>query len=156
MVGRAFNRWRNCVHGRCRREFHRARCQKREGAVAFSVRSERDRFTDDVFGGWEAVRCGAGGVDAVRVWTAVRTSLFAQAFYLAFALFVSAQEGPKRVGIKELQVPMSELKPTATIELGGKPDWTVVTDDAVWVSNSELHAIQRIDPKANKVVAKVD
>jgi len=51
---------------------------------------------------------------------------------------------------------MSELKPTATIELGGKPDWTVVTDDAVWVSNSELHAIQRIDPKANKVVAKVD
>jgi len=50
---------------------------------------------------------------------------------------------------------MSELKPIATIELGGKPDWTVITDDAVWVSNSELRTIQRIDPETNEVVAQV-
>lgn len=76
--------------------------------------------------------------------------------WLVATLSVAAQEEPQRTGIKEIQVPMSDLKPTATIELGGKPDWTVVTDDAVWVSNSELHAIQRIDPKTNRVVAKVD
>lgn len=69
---------------------------------------------------------------------------------------VNTGQEPKRAGIKELQAPMSELKLTATIELGGKPDWTVVTEDAVWVSNSELHAIQRIDPATNKVVANVE
>ena len=67
-----------------------------------------------------------------------------------------SQNVPKRVGIKNVQVPMSELKPLATFSLGGKPDWTVITGDAVWISNSELHAVQRIDPRTNQVIAKVD
>ena len=82
-------------------------------------------------------------------------AILVQVSALLIALVLNAQE-PQRVGIKDVQVPMSELKPLATIELGGKPDWTVITEDAVWVSNSELHAIQRIDPKTNEVVAKVD
>jgi streptogramin lyase len=86
----------------------------------------------------------------------VRKTFVVLAICLVFALSLNSQEEPKRVGIKKLQAPMSELKPTATIELGGKPDWTVITDDAVWVSNSELHAIQRIDPVTNRVVTQVD
>lgn len=86
----------------------------------------------------------------------MRRTLVVQAACLVFALSLNSQEEPKRVGIRELQAPMLELKPTATIELGGKPDWTVITDDAVWVSNSELRAIQRIDPETNHVVAQVD
>jgi len=86
----------------------------------------------------------------------MRKAFVVQTSCLVFALSLNTQEESKRVGIRELQAPMSELKPKATIELGGKPDWTVITDDAVWVSNSELHAIQRIDPKTNQVVARVD
>jgi streptogramin lyase len=82
-------------------------------------------------------------------------AILVQVSALLIALVLNAQE-PQRVGIKDVQVPMSELKPLATIELGGKPDWTVMTEDAVWVSNSELHSVQRIDPKTNEAVAKVD
>jgi len=124
--------------------------------VAFPVRRERLLLTDDVLGRREAVRGCRRGLDAICVWLAVRKAFAVQAFCLVFALSLTAQEEPKRVGIKERQAPMSDLKPTATIELGGKPDWTVITDDAVWVSNSELRAIQRIDPETNRVVAQVD
>lgn len=51
---------------------------------------------------------------------------------------------------------MSELKPAHTFELGGAPDWMVVTDDAVWISNDKINAVQRIDPRSNTVVAKID
>jgi streptogramin lyase len=51
---------------------------------------------------------------------------------------------------------MSELKPDFTFELGGAPDWMVLTADAVWISNDKLSAVQRIDSKTNQVVAKIE
>lgn len=54
------------------------------------------------------------------------------------------------------QVQLSTLKKTATIELGGSPDWMVITDDAVWIANDRLKAVQRIDPKNNTIAAKID
>ncbi len=47
-----------------------------------------------------------------------------------------AQDQPiARPGVKEVQVPLDELKPSATFQLGGDPDWLAISDDAVWVGN---------------------
>ncbi len=59
-------------------------------------------------------------------------------------------------GIRELQVPLADLKPAATFELGGDPDWLAISENAVWVTNDHLRAVQRIDPRANKLVAKIE
>jgi streptogramin lyase len=67
-----------------------------------------------------------------------------------------AAEKIVRPGVKEVQVSMAELNPTATFELGGDPDWMSVGDDAVWISVSRKKAVFRIDAAANKVAAKVE
>jgi virginiamycin B lyase len=59
-------------------------------------------------------------------------------------------------GVKGLQSPLTNLKPVATFDLGGDPDWLAISDDAVWVTNDHLKAVQRIDPRTNKVVAKIE
>jgi virginiamycin B lyase len=61
-----------------------------------------------------------------------------------------------RPGVKEVQVLLDELKPAATFQLGGDPDWLAISDGAVWVANSHLKAVQRIDPSANEVAAKIE
>src|SRR5271169_5955322 len=62
---------------------------------------------------------------------------------------------PKPAGVKEVQVPFSSLKPSATFKIGGTADWVLVTDDSVWITGSKPYSVQRIDPATNKVVAKV-
>jgi hypothetical protein len=42
------------------------------------------------------------------------------------------------------------LTPTAVFSIPGTPDWQVITDDAVWVSNGPKHAVHRLDVKTNK------
>ena len=59
-------------------------------------------------------------------------------------------------GVPAVQVPLAGLAREFTFPLGGRPDWMVMTDDAVWVANGKLKAVQRIDPKTNTVVAKID
>ncbi len=59
-------------------------------------------------------------------------------------------------GIKEVQVSMDTLQPEATLDLGGKPDWLAISEDAVWISNSQLGAVQRIDPQTNDVAEVVE
>lgn len=59
------------------------------------------------------------------------------------------------IGVPDVQVPLTTLHPSATIELGGNPDWMAVTENAVWVSNSRLKGVQRISPLTNKVIATV-
>ena len=61
-----------------------------------------------------------------------------------------------KVARPSVQVPLAELPRTAAFPLGGRPDWMVMTEAAVWVSNGKLKAVQRIDPKTNTVVAKID
>lgn len=72
-------------------------------------------------------------------------------------VLASAQttENPPRPGIKAVQVPFSELHPSATFDLGGHPDWMAVTSTAVWVANDQLKVVHRIDPRTNREVAKI-
>jgi virginiamycin B lyase len=58
-------------------------------------------------------------------------------------------------GVKEVQVPYSSIKPTATIKIGGTADWVLVTEDAVWVASTKPYAVLRIDSATNKIVTSV-
>lgn len=58
-------------------------------------------------------------------------------------------------GVKEVQVPFTSLKPTATFKIGGTADWVLVTNDAVWVAGTKPYSVQRIDPRTNRIIAKV-
>jgi YVTN family beta-propeller protein len=51
---------------------------------------------------------------------------------------------------------MSALTPIAVFPVEGTPDWQVVTDDAVWVSNGPRNTVHRLDPKTNKVIAAIE
>jgi virginiamycin B lyase len=74
----------------------------------------------------------------------------------AVVLGNAAEQKVKRPGVPGVQVKLETLKRAFTYQLGGSPDWMALTDDAVWISNSRLKAVQRIDPKTNSVAAKVD
>jgi DNA-binding beta-propeller fold protein YncE len=71
-------------------------------------------------------------------------------------LAVAQQPDIPHPRIKNVQIPIIRLRRAATISLGGAPDWLAISDDAVWVANSKLKAVQRIDPKTNSLVGKVE
>jgi YVTN family beta-propeller protein len=50
---------------------------------------------------------------------------------------------------------IASITPVAVFPVEGTPDWQVVTDDAVWVSNGPKNTIHRLDPVTNTVVAAV-
>jgi YVTN family beta-propeller protein len=50
---------------------------------------------------------------------------------------------------------IAAITPVAVFPVEGTPDWQVVTEDAVWVSNGPKNTIHRLDPKTNTVVAAV-
>ena len=64
---------------------------------------------------------------------------------------------PVRPGVKDpgVQRPMSTIQPAALFPVAGVPDWMVVTEDAVWVSNKPKNTVHRLDPGTNKVSATV-
>ena len=81
-------------------------------------------------------------------------------FLVALATIAVAQSSSNdwnlsKPGIKEVQVPYSSIKPSPIIKVGGRADWVLVTDDAVWVASTKPYAVLRIDPATNKVAAKV-
>jgi streptogramin lyase len=45
---------------------------------------------------------------------------------------------------------MSDLHPFATFAVEGHPDWMVVTDDAVWVTSSNVNHVVRLDANSNQ------
>jgi virginiamycin B lyase len=65
---------------------------------------------------------------------------------------------PPRPGVKEPGVrrEMSALTPIAVFPAEGVPDWQVVTEDAVWVSNGPKNTLHRLDPKTNTVAAVIE
>jgi len=84
-------------------------------------------------------------------------------FAIAFALY--SQDAPKqrpprtpRPGVTTPGVKreMSTITPTAVFPVEGVPDWQVVSEDAVWVSNGPKNTIHRLDPKTNKVIAAIE
>lgn len=50
---------------------------------------------------------------------------------------------------------MSALIPLAVFPVDGTPDWQVITDDAVWVTNGPKGTVHRLDPKTNTVAAAI-
>jgi hypothetical protein len=67
----------------------------------------------------------------------------------------SAESNMPKQGVKEVQIPFTSLKPSATIKVGGSADWVLITDDAVWVASTKPYAVHRIDPATNRIVATV-
>ncbi|MBZ5621613.1 MAG: hypothetical protein LAQ69_23220 [Acidobacteriia bacterium] len=69
-----------------------------------------------------------------------------------------ASKRPPRPGVSSPGVKreMSAITPDAVFPVAGTPDWQVITDDAVWVSNGPKNTVHRLDPKTNTVVAAVE
>jgi len=66
-----------------------------------------------------------------------------------------ARRPPPGVSTPGVKREMSAIKPDAVFPVEGTPDWQVVTDDAVWVTNGPKNTVHRLDPTTNKVVAAV-
>jgi YVTN family beta-propeller protein len=64
---------------------------------------------------------------------------------------------PPRPGVSTPGVKrdMASIAPASVFTLGGAPDWQVLTEDAVWVSNGPLSSIHRLDVKTNQVAATI-
>jgi streptogramin lyase len=45
---------------------------------------------------------------------------------------------------------MADVHPDATFAVEGQPDWMVVTDDAVWVTSSNVNHVVRLDAATNR------
>ncbi|HXX70892.1 MAG TPA: hypothetical protein VEI55_01265 [Candidatus Acidoferrum sp.] len=67
----------------------------------------------------------------------------------------SRRESVSEPDAKQVQVPFAELKPSATLKVGGTADWVLITDNAVWVASTEPFAVHRINPATNKIIAAV-
>jgi virginiamycin B lyase len=63
------------------------------------------------------------------------------------ALTEPPRPGVRTPGVRRL---MSDLHPLATFTVEGHPDWMVVTDDAVWVTSSNVNHVIRLDVKSNQ------
>jgi virginiamycin B lyase len=62
---------------------------------------------------------------------------------------------PPGVSTPGVKRDMSEIHPDAVFPVEGTPDWQVVTDDAIWVSNGPKNSVHRLDVKTNAVAAAV-
>jgi YVTN family beta-propeller protein len=62
---------------------------------------------------------------------------------------------PPGVATPGVKREMSTLQPEAVFPVEGTPDWQVVTDDAIWVSNGPKNSVHRLDVKTNTVAAAV-
>ena len=65
---------------------------------------------------------------------------------------------PPRPGVSTPGVKreMSAIQPIATFDVeAGSPDWQVITDDSVWVTNGPKNTVHRLDVKTNKVAANI-
>jgi virginiamycin B lyase len=71
----------------------------------------------------------------------------------AAAFGQTAPSEPARPGVSTPGVrrSMADLHPQATFAVEGTPDWMVVTDDAVWVTSSNVNHVVRLDAATNRV-----
>lgn len=53
------------------------------------------------------------------------------------------------------QTPFPDLKPVAVIPVGKTADWVLMTPGAVWVGSTGPNAVNRIDPRANRLTDAV-
>lgn len=69
---------------------------------------------------------------------------------LFLVLLCSAQE--KSLTITSLEIEKTAI---ASIDVAGYPDFLELGYGSVWISNEAVPAVQRLDPKTNKIVAEV-
>jgi virginiamycin B lyase len=91
---------------------------------------------------------------------AIKAFLFRSLCLLPIATFVLCGSGtgqtedsrPPRPGVSTPGVrrSMADIHPEATFAVEGEPDWMVVTDDAVWVTSSNVNHVVRLDPATNR------
>jgi virginiamycin B lyase len=65
---------------------------------------------------------------------------------------------PPRPGVSAPGVKreMSAITPTAVFDAeAGSPDWQVITDDSVWVTNGPRNTVHRLDVKTNRIAANI-
>jgi virginiamycin B lyase len=64
----------------------------------------------------------------------------------------AAHPDPARPGVATPGVrrAMANLHPQATFAVEGQPDWMVVTEDAVWVTSSNVNHVVRLSPATNQ------
>lgn len=64
---------------------------------------------------------------------------------------------PNRPGVATPGVrrDMASITPLAVFPAEGTPDWQVLTDDAVWVTNGPKNTVHRLDVKTNTVAAVI-
>jgi virginiamycin B lyase len=64
---------------------------------------------------------------------------------------------PNRPGVSTPGVrrEMASITPIAVFPAEGTPDWQVLTDDAVWVTNGPKNRVHRLDVKTNTVAAVI-
>ena len=79
---------------------------------------------------------------------------------ILLAVMPLSQAQPKRpvkpgVSLPGVKRELTSIKPSAVFLLGGTPDWQVVTDDAVWVSNAPLNLLHRLDIRTNQIAANI-
>jgi streptogramin lyase len=76
--------------------------------------------------------------------------------FLALACFAQSTE-PVKPGVKTpgVQIPLAKLAPSATFDIGKASDWIAIDQD-VWVSIKPKNVVVRIDPRANKVVQRIE
>jgi YVTN family beta-propeller protein len=81
---------------------------------------------------------------------------------LFFIALVGAQDKrpprPPKPGVSTPGVKreMSALTPDAVFPVEGTPDWQVLTEDAVWVTNGPKNTVHRLDVKTNTVIAAIE
>jgi virginiamycin B lyase len=82
------------------------------------------------------------------------------AIFLSHFDFAQQQRPPRppRPGINEpgVQRPVTAITPIAVFPVEGAPDWQVLTEDAVWVSNGPKNTIHRLDIQTNTVAAAIE
>jgi virginiamycin B lyase len=85
-----------------------------------------------------------------------RATAFLGAFGIVAASLLGAQTpGPKlsrKAGVQTpgVQHEMVDLIPDATFAIKGRPDWMAVTNDAVWVTSSNVNHVVRLDAKTDR------
>ena len=62
---------------------------------------------------------------------------------------------PPGVATPGVRREMASMTPIAVFPTEGMPDWQVLTDDSVWVSNGPKNTVHRLDVTTNKVAAVI-
>jgi YVTN family beta-propeller protein len=88
----------------------------------------------------------------------LRSSLLVLALLVVGSGQEPKKQRPPRPGVSTAGVkrPMSTIHPEAEFPVEGTPDWQVITEEAVWVTNGPKNTVHRLDPRTNKVAAVIE